>query len=462
MAQLTIYRGTHQIGGCCTEISVDGKRILIDFGANLPDTDKPSPLPDRKLTAQVFDRRPAEAVLFTHYHGDHYGLFKSIPKNVPLYIGPLAKQILKLVVPYIDLSAAEKGMPRVQAMKTYPYKRPIEPAPGIRVLPLYVDHSALDAYMFYIEATGKRILFTGDFRDHGIVGEKDRVWRTLAAYVPRNIDLLITEGTMLSRSHMPQQAPCCDSSGDEHIPVKTEAELGCRAAEVLRRSKYNFVLVSSTNLDSIMEFYQNTPPGMHFVCDLYQARIILRAMKGMEAKGYYPQYRTSPAHPVLRVLGDEPEKWDYWRGAGASLARPLELRSVAENDPDLERDGFVLLARKNTHPETCTSPFETMRDTYLQQGGQLIYSMWDGYLEPDHADPHLLDYIGGRNKIYLHTSGHAYVEAIAKLMKAVDPKWIVPMHTEKAEEFSSIPEFAPWSDRVKVLTDGQPLDLDEL
>lgn len=460
MTGLTIYRGTHQIGGCCTEISVDEKRILIDFGANLPDTNETSPLPDQKLTAQVFDGHPTEAVLFTHYHGDHYGLFKSIPENVPLYIGPVAKQILKVLVPYIDLGAAEKGLPRVQGMKTYPYGKWIEPAPGIRVLPLYVDHSALDAYMFYIEAAGKRILFTGDFRDHGIVGEKNRVWRTLAAYVPKGIDLLITEGTMLSRSHMSQQAPYCDSNGDEHIPVKTEAELGYRVAEVLRRSKYNFVLVSSTNLDSIMEFYQNTPPGMHFVCDLYQARIILRAMKGMEAKGYYPQYRTSPAHPVLRVLGNENEKWDYWRKVGASLARPLKLRPVTEKD--LERDGFVLLARKNTHPKEYTSPFETLRNTYFDRGGQLIYSMWDGYLEPDHADPYLLDYIGGRNKIYLHTSGHAYVETIAKLIKAVDPKWIVPMHTEKAEEFSSIPEFAPWSDRVKVLTDGKPLDLDEL
>ena len=152
--------------------------------------------------------------------------------------------------------------------------------------------------MFYIEAAGKRILFTGDFRDYGIVGEKERVWRTLAAYVPRNIDLLITEGTMLSRERTAQQAPWFDENGDEHIPVKTEAELGRRAAEVFRRSKYNFVLASSTNLDSIMEFYQNTPPGMHFVCDLYQARIILRAMKGMEAKGFYWQYRTSPTHPV--------------------------------------------------------------------------------------------------------------------------------------------------------------------
>ena len=122
----------------------------------------------------------------------------------------------------------------------------------------------------------------------------------------------------------------------------------------------------------------------------------------------------------------------------------------------------MLLARKNTHPETYTSPFETMRDTYFQQGGQLIYSMWDGYLQPDHADRDLLRYIGSRKIVHLHTSGHAYVETIAKLIETVNPKVIIPMHTERAEEFSSIPEFARWKDRVKVLTDGEPLDLDEI
>ncbi|MDE6591124.1 MAG: hypothetical protein K2K53_12450, partial [Oscillospiraceae bacterium] len=35
MAELNIYRGADQIGGC-TEISAGGERILIDFGATPP------------------------------------------------------------------------------------------------------------------------------------------------------------------------------------------------------------------------------------------------------------------------------------------------------------------------------------------------------------------------------------------------------------------------------------------
>ena len=53
------------------------------------------------------------------------------------------------------------------------------------------------------------------------------------------------------------------------------------------KRKYNLVLVSSTNLDSIMEFFQHTPKGMHFICDTYQVEVILTAMRGMEPMGNY-------------------------------------------------------------------------------------------------------------------------------------------------------------------------------
>ena len=85
-------------------------------------------------------------------------------------------------------------------------------------------------------------------------------------------------------------------------PVRTEEQLGQRAKELFLQHKYNFVLVSSTNLDSIMEFYHHMPEGMQFVCDTYQAEVMLTAMKGMEAKGNYPRYQCTIRQPVIRVL----------------------------------------------------------------------------------------------------------------------------------------------------------------
>ena len=50
--------------------------------------------------------------------------------------------------------------------------------------------------MFLIEAEGKRILHTGDFRGHGYLSKG--LLPTIQRYIGRG-DLLIIEGTMLSR-----------------------------------------------------------------------------------------------------------------------------------------------------------------------------------------------------------------------------------------------------------------------
>jgi ribonuclease J len=450
MFNVTIYRGTHQIGGCCTELACKGERVLIDLGANLPDSD--TSIRDDELAAKVFDGRPVAGVLFTHPHGDHYGLYKKVPGDVPMYIGPMAKEILKILVSRLDHISGEKGLPAIERMQTYQAGRELGAFQNVRVLPLYVDHSAPDAYMFYIQAAGKKILFSGDFRDHGIVGEKDRLWRTLEKFVPRGIDLLITEGTMLSR-----RAEAAVNS------VWTEEQLGQRAKELFRQHKYNFVLVSSTNLDSIMEFYHHTPEGMQFVCDTYQAEVMLTAMKGMEAKGNYPRYQCAARQPVIQVLNGnrQEERMSLLSQLGAALKKPVGVEPAGSSD--LYHKGFVMLARKNAGlSANRKNVFEIMRDKFYPVDGQIIYSMWDGYLKPEHADQALINFIGGRPIEHLHTSGHAYVETIARLIETVDPKVIVPMHTERAEEFSSIREFAPYKDRVRVLKDGEPLSLESI
>lgn len=450
MAQLTIHRGTHQIGGCCTEIACGGERVLIDLGANLPDSD--APIEDDELIAKVFDGRPAAGLLFTHPHGDHYGLYKKVPADLPMYIGPIAKEILKVLVSRLDYLPGEKGLPVIERMQTYQAGQELGAFRNIRVTPFYVDHSAPDAYMFLIEAAGKTILFSGDFREHGIAGERDRLWRTLDKYIPKGIDLLITEGTMLSRT--------AEAGAN---PVQTEEQLGRRAEELFRRHKYNFVLVSSTNLDSIMEFYHHTPEGMQFVCDAYQAEVMLTAMKGMEVRSPVPQYQCAVRQPVLRVLnGDrQAEQMSRLSQLGAALKKPVGVEPA--NGSDLYHRGFVMPVRKNANPSANRrNVFEIMRNKFYPVDGQIIYSLWDGYLEPEHADQALIDFIGGRPIEHLHTSGHAYVETIAKLIETVNPRVIIPMHTERAEEFASIPEFARWRDRVRVLEDGEPLSLEDL
>ena len=423
--KITIYRGSHQIGGCATEIKTGEHRIIIDVGANLPDSKTDNVMTDEELIDAVFDGRACDGVLFTHYHGDHIGLYKKIPQDIPLYIGSTAKKILEILTKKLDSipGTAEKGLPRIQNMNSYVPAQRIEAFGDIVVTPFFVDHSALDSYMFLIEAAGKKILFTGDFRDHGIIGIKNTLEKTIKKYIGE-IDILITEGTMLSRT---------DEA--KWNPIQTEEDLGRRAKELFKENKHSVILVSSTNLDSIMEFYHALPWGMDFVCDAYQAKLILAAM---EDKGYFSsKYKPEMIHGKPRrlyIIGG-------MDGLGARQNCYRARRSILMNK------GFTMLARENK--PIFAEIMESMSDPLI------IYSKWTGYLEGKHADPAIKKFIGNHRMEKLHTSGHAYVETIEKLIRLTNPKVIIPMHTECADSFSKIEAFAEYRDRVKVLDDGE-------
>ena len=471
---LTIHRGARQIGGCAAEISAGqpvpergdapvshkgtsacarmgiaspagrqeaalfppaagDERVIIDLGANLPGVE--SPISDDELVDRVFDGRPVSAVLFTHYHGDHVGLYRRIPEGARTLIGPAARQILRLVAEHTDREA----LPRIDQMETYRAGQPIEGLSNMTVTPYCVDHSALDAYMFLVEAAGRRVLFTGDFRAHGILSERDRLWRMLDKYIPKGIDLLVTEGTMLSR---------IDEARANLI--RTERELEARARDIFAGRKYNIVLVSSTNLDSVMGFWRAAPDDKLFVCDAYQARILLAAMEAV--RRYRPKGKRYISLTGWMDTERMPDLFERAKRFG------VFFRSFGKVPPEeRRRRGFVLLARPNRYPEK-PSAFERIRDEYRDEA-HIVYSLWTGYLRGAHADPHILRFMGDLPCTVLHTSGHAFPEDIARLIQTADPKIIVPMHTERAEEFASLELFAPWAERVRALQDGETLEL---
>lgn len=428
---ITIHRGTCQIGGCATEIVCGENRIIIDLGANLPGTEPGRGCSDEELVKKVFDGRKCDGVLFTHYHGDHYGLYTKVPEGIPMYMGRTAIKILKIITERVDYIQEEKGLPVIEKMEPYFIRRWMNFG-KIKVRPLVTDHSALDAYMLLIKAGNKKILFTGDFREHGVAGETNSFEKMIREYVG-NVDILITEGTLLSRLEEVK-----------NNPIRTEADLGKQAAEIFRQNKENVVLVSSTNLDSIMEFYHAVPDGMEFVCDAYQAKIILAAM---EDKGtYYTKYRLAKNGKMLRkfhIVGD-------MEGLGEG-----QHCVAADFRNHLRHTGFVMLARANRNPKKDENRFEKILK--CMQDPMIIYSMWKGYIEENgkHADRDILKFIGNHRMEQLHTSGHACVETIAKLIRMTQPVVIIPMHTECAEVMKELPVFEDYAERIEPLLDGQ-------
>ena len=77
----------------------------------------------------------------------------------------LARSILETVFCF-SKSKGNITHPTIDIQSQVPFK-----IKEITITPYLIDHSAYGAYMFLIEIEGKRILHTGDFRNHGYKGK---------------------------------------------------------------------------------------------------------------------------------------------------------------------------------------------------------------------------------------------------------------------------------------------------
>ena len=82
-------------------------------------------------------------------------------------------------------------------------------------------------------------------------------------------------------------------------------------------------------------------------------------------------------------------------------------------------------------------------------GGYFFYSMWQGYCDSVYQQS-FEKWLNEKDfrDIYLHTSGHAKVSDIRRLIDGLQPKKIVPIHTLEPGAFLS------YSDKVELQEDG--------
>ncbi len=408
---VTIHRGIDQIGGCITEISTKTSRVFVDFGQNLPGCAVPTtPEQDKALVHDIFSQnvKQHQAVIYTHAHEDHVGLFDLIPSDMPQYIGVggqelmLAKYDLLKIAHEQDTEDSEEKceiltddelkIKRIEGFHTWertaPHARPKPFMIGdIRITPFFNSHSIYDSYMFLIEAGGKRIWHTGDYRDHGYLGKG--LYPTLRRYAS-NIDLLITEGTTLKR-------------GDLCIH---ECEVSRRMACVMSAFKYVVVLVSATDIErltSVKEAARKAHKKLYFTGGMMgRAMRIFTQREAKLSKGLFA------FHP--KYVGQGDSKLDEMRQKGFVLmtgASHLDfVRKVCQGLPSSE----VLF----------------------------IYSAWDGYYKDPlqvRQNPAYRDFREAfSNVVDIHTSGHASRMCIEKVIETIKPKDVICIHKEAGAE----------------------------
>ncbi len=410
--RITIHRGLEQIGGCITEISTATSRVFIDLGQNLPGCGEPTTdEEDARMVHTLFTNNKCvhEAVIYTHCHGDHIDLFHHVPAEVPQYLGEGAKTIFQIkyeqllfgeslnAIPSAErVAALERKIAIIRRMRTWarpPLHRTIQPivVGDIRITPFFSSHSVYDSYMLLIEAEGKRIWHTGDFREHGYMGKG---LMPVITNFATDIDLLITEGTMLGRA-----------SED----VVHESVVSKRMAEQMRQYKYVFVLASATDLERFVAIKNATKQSRR---KLFVSGSFFRKSMGYIIKRERPIWKNL-FHRAPDICNED---------------RIRQLKSA----------GFCVVCGVSHLKKV--QQWKAMLD---DEQTLLIYSSWDGYYKDEEQVR-----LNGAYKAFreafahcvdIHTSGHASCAVIEKVINAVRPKTgVLCIHRDKATSLAQL------------------------
>ena len=190
-------------------------------------------------------------MLISHPHQDHYGLARHIRPEVPVYIGQDAHNILKAASRYVPNGHAFAD-PRFIA-----HRQPVAIGP-FRITPYLVDHSAFDAYALLIEAGGKRVFYSGDFRGHG---RRAGMFESLVAHPPADIDVLLMEGTTIGRTGA-EEGFATEDDLEHRIPWRTIHTSGHASVRDLKRlatalAPRALVPIHSFETGRFGEFFEN-------------------------------------------------------------------------------------------------------------------------------------------------------------------------------------------------------------
>lgn len=423
--RIIIYRGTHQIGGTCVELVSGKTRVILDYGMPLADTagkefDDRS-LRDKAVAELIKDRvlfdipglykdqePQVSGILISHSHKDHYGLLSYLNPDIPVYLSEGALKLINV----LNIFTHKQSHVKISCPHTVQHKVSFNIG-DFQVTPYLVDHSGFDAMSYLIEEmqTGKRLFYSGDFRASGW---KRALFDRFIKNPPKNIDCLFMEGTMIERQGGAYQDEQAVLDGVEGVLKKTEK---------------NVILsyCSGQNIDRIVTFYKAARSVKAvLVIDPYIATV-LHVLKNERNK--IPQMDWDS---IKVLIGNYRGRGDIYINKIVNSDFKYLTFSIGKHKIkawDIGKEKALVVMRDSMIP--------LIRKVPNVKGATLIYSQWDGYIRDKTKVAIFWDFMreNGLKLEHIHTSGHATVDILRQLARALKPKRIIPIHTEHPERF---------------------------
>ncbi len=436
--QLTIFRGTKEVGGNCIELSTEKTRIILDVGMPLFNENRQTldTFTLRRMKTEELNRNgvlpkvpglfslPEEpdaddldAILLSHAHLDHVGLLSHTRKSIPIYASSGTSKMMLAGAVF----ANQNELPRERFRELRSNRA--EQIGDFTVTSFPVDHSIFGCLSFLIEADGKRLFYTGDLRLHG---RKPGMHRDIISKLQsQTIDALLMEGTHFGFE-----------DGRQISEIELEDEI---VKEVSEATGLVLASFSPQNVDRLVSFIRASMKADRvFVADVYTAFVLHLISQetsvpvpGKNGWGrvYYPK---SLCAKVER------------KGSNSVIDRfqscRIELSEILES-----RQKHLMVFRPS------------MLDDFggnFPEATECFYATWHGYSDrPDwKKTQEAIESTGGK-VTHVHTSGHALANDIVRFTKAIGAKTVIPVHTFEPETFKHHFE------RVTLPDDGVPFTI---
>ncbi len=229
---------------------------------------------------------------------------------------------------------------------------------------------------------------------------------------PTNIDYLFLEGTQVGRSN---------------TVSKSETDIEAEMTKIFsEKDKINIVNTSGQNIDRLVSIYKacnNT--NKIFVIDVYVATILKELSKFASLP--YP----SDSFKNVRVIF--PPGICKMLKRNNNEKRFYQFKKYKINRDQLSNNyrDIVMIVRPSI--KNYITGIKNL------DKGNFIYSLWKGYLKKDYTK-NFVDYFTdmGFDFHIIHTSGHADTRTLKKMVSAIKPKNIVPIHTFEADEYANL------------------------
>lgn len=424
VSELTFYGGVGEIGGNKILLQDEETKVFLDFGKNFGKEktyyEYPflSPKNEKQLLNLGFlpeidgiykdDPEPTiDGVLITHPHLDHWGYTCFLDNDIPLYCGEGTKNII-LNYEYSGSTGPKKKYYLANLTKSGGYSQFKDfntfrtgdtfKVGSLRIIPVHVDHSVPAAYGYIIKTSSKTIAYTGDFRLHGPKSEMSEEFIDEAAKAEP--DILITEGTNITGGHI---------SSEEEV-----------------ESKLNYLIRSTPGL-VVASFSQR---------DIDRLKSVYKVAKKNDRK---IAISTKQAF-LVSDLQDDPHMdiFDLQDENVIVFAKEKSQRQIWEKNLMSKTDVVPSYHLNSIQDEVVMVAsyydMNELMDIDPVPGSVFILSKSEPFDEQGEIQHEkLLNWCEhyGLPQYQIHASGHVLPHQLKNAIKKIDPKKVIPVHTDR-------------------------------